>query len=97
MLDVGSTCPRDDFEFRISNFEFAARHSPDTVGLTVLATRTASSTVNEPQSASKAIYHSLPSESRGGQSPTWLSEGGWAGGEGISANLRNQDRGTIIL
>jgi hypothetical protein len=26
--------------------------------------------------------HSLPSESRGGPGPTWLSEGGWAGGGG---------------
>ena len=39
MLDAGSTHPRNDFEFRISNFEFAARHSPDTVDLAVLATR----------------------------------------------------------
>jgi hypothetical protein len=43
----------------------------------VLATRNSSSTVDTPQSASKAIYHSYPSESRGGRSPTWLSEGGW--------------------
>jgi len=26
--------------------------------------------------------HSLPSERRGGPGPTWLSEGGWAGGGG---------------
>jgi len=47
MLDAGSAHPRNDFEFRISNFEFAARHSPDTVDLAVLATRTASSTVDK--------------------------------------------------
>jgi len=40
------------------------------------------STVDEPQLASDAIYHSYPSESRGGRSPTWLSEGGWVGGGG---------------
>jgi len=69
-----------EFGFRISNFEFAARHSPDTVDLAVLARRTASSTVNEPQSASNQQYkHSYLSESRGGQSPTWLSEGGREG------------------
>ena len=48
----------------------------------MLATPTASSTVDTPQSASNAIYHSYPSESRGGPGPTWLSEGGWAGGGG---------------
>jgi len=48
----------------------------------VLVTRSVSSTVDTPQSASKAIYHSYLSESRGGRSPTWLSEGGWAGGGG---------------
>jgi hypothetical protein len=56
------------------------------------ATQSVSSTVDEPQSASKAIYHSLPSESRGGPGPTWLSEGGWAGGGGIRANLRRTTR-----
>ena len=55
-----------------------ARHSPGTRDLTVVATRGASSTVDAPQSASNAIYHSYPSERRGGRSPTWLSEGGRA-------------------
>jgi len=48
----------------------------------VLATLSGSSTVDAPQSASKALYHSYLSESRGGPGPTWLSEGGWAGGGG---------------
>ena len=48
----------------------------------MVATRSAPSTVDESQSASKAIYHSYPSESRGGPGPTWLSEGGWAVGGG---------------
>ena len=48
----------------------------------MLATQSASSTVDEPQSAVKAINHSYLSESRGGPGPTWLSEGGWAGGGG---------------
>ena len=48
----------------------------------MLATYIASSTVDESQSASKAIYHSYLSERRGGPGPTWLSEGGWAGGGG---------------
>ena len=48
----------------------------------MLATRGASSTVDEPQSAAKAIYHSYLSESRSGPGATWLSEGGWAGGGG---------------
>jgi len=55
-----------------------AWHFPGTRDLAVLATRSASSTVDTPQSASNAIYHSYLSESRGGRSPTWLSEGGWA-------------------
>jgi len=49
---------------------------------TVLVTRSASSTVGTLQSTSTAIFHSYLSESRGGRSPTWLSEGGWAGGGG---------------
>jgi hypothetical protein len=57
-------------------------HFAGTVGLAVLATRSASSTVDTPQSASNAIFHSYLSESRGGPGPTWLSEGGWAGGGG---------------
>ena len=48
----------------------------------MLATRISSSTVDTPQSASKAIYHSYPSESLAGRSPSWLSEGGWAGSGG---------------
>jgi len=48
----------------------------------VFATHRAPSTVDESQSASNAIYHSYPSEGRGGPGPTWLSEGGWAGGGG---------------
>jgi len=58
------------------------RNYPGTRNLVVLATRSSSSTVDEPQSAAKAIYHSYLSESRGGPGPTWLSEGGWAGGGG---------------
>ena len=58
------------------------RHSPGTRDPTVLATRSVSSTVDAPQSASKATYHSYLSERRGGPGPTWLSEGGWAGGGG---------------
>jgi hypothetical protein len=57
-------------------------HSPGTRNLTVLVMRSASSTVDIPQSASNAIFHSYLSESRGGPGPTWLSEGGWAGGGG---------------
>jgi hypothetical protein len=56
----------------------AKRHTHGCLG--VLRTKRASSTVDNPQSASKAIYHSYLSESRGGPGPTWLSEGGWAGG-----------------
>ena len=44
----------------------------------MLATRSASSTVDARQSASKAIYHSYLSESFAGRSPSELSEGGWA-------------------
>ena len=50
--------------------------------LALLATRSASSTVDKPQSATKAIFHSYLSESLAGRSPSWLSEGGWAGGGG---------------
>jgi len=59
-----------------------ARHSSGMGNLGVLVTHSASSTVDAPQSASNAIYHSYSSERRGGRSPTWLSEGGWAGGGG---------------
>ncbi len=91
-------CGISDFGFRISDFGFGVPnlHPPPGApsrrsavaeglvarGLTVLVTRNDSSTVDAPQSASNAIFHSLPSESRGGRSPTWLSEGGWAGGGG---------------
>ncbi len=59
-----------------------ARHSPGTRDPAILATRRSSSTVDALQSASKAIYHSYLSESLAGRSPSWLSEGGWAGGGG---------------
>ena len=52
------------------------------VYLEVLVTRRASSTVDILKSASKAIYHSYLSESLAGRSPSWLSEGGRAGGGG---------------
>ena len=73
-----------------TDFGFAARNSPGTVNLAVLATCDASSTVDEPQSAPKAIYHSYLSESRGGPGPTWLSEGGWAGGGGGKNRVRGR-------
>ena len=56
-------------------------HPPGTRNLVVLATRSKPAP-STPQSASKAIDHSYLSESRGGPGPTWLFEGGWAGGGG---------------
>ena len=96
--------PHRNFEFQISNLPPPSLHPPPEThsrraavaeGLvardpTVLATRGASSTVDAPQSASKAIYHSYLSESRGGLGPTWLSEGGWAGGGGGKNRVRRR-------
>jgi len=72
-----------------------ARHSPGTGNLTVLATRDASSTVDTLQSASNAIYHSYLSERLGGRSPTWLSEGGWAGGGGGKRSSKASRRSNV--
>jgi len=49
--------------------------------LDLLASWDSSGTVDELQSASKAIYHSSLSESLAGRSPSWLSEGGRPGTE----------------
>ena len=59
-------------------FRLDLRHSRGTGDLAVFATRGSSSTVDIPQSASNAIFHSYLSESLVGRSPSWLSEGGWA-------------------
>jgi len=72
-----------------------ARHSPGTGNLTVLATRDASSTVDTLQSTSNAIYHSYLSERLGGRSPTWLSEGGWAGGGGGKRSSKASRRSNV--
>jgi hypothetical protein len=56
----------------------------------VLASQSTPSTVDAPQSVSNAIYHSYLSERRGGRSPTWLSEGGRAGGGGGKKGVRGR-------
>jgi hypothetical protein len=76
----GCTCRRD---------ACATRRTAGTVRYpTVIVTRGLSSTVGAPQSVSKAIFHSYLSESLGGPGPTWLSEGGWAGGGGGKNEVR---------
>ena len=88
---------------RIRNSEFGIRnavHPASPFGLrrdkrtqtgpTVVAIRSASSTVDPSQSASNAIYHSYLSESLAGRSPSWLSEGGWAGGGGGKNGVRGR-------
>jgi len=68
---------------RVARAWSVVRNSPGTGNLAVLATQGVNSTVDTPQSSSnQQLKHSYLSESRGGPGPTWLSEGGWAGGGG---------------